>query len=190
MGFHSHLENPAGVLVHRATRPLRGSVSCGSGWSVPCVSIQLTLSQFTRREGPFTPRTRHARFIIMLATRNAYRAHRHGSESHGNSRDVTSRSHDARGATRPPSRAHLNRPSFDPSRIFTLFPLSQERKIGNARGNLIENLYPRRETLVRNPEVCPRPLSNGACSRAAPSREAQLGLLAQEWSRKLDFDRG
>ena len=40
----------AGVLVHRATRPLRGSVSCGSGWPVPCVeaiglSIQLTLSQ-------------------------------------------------------------------------------------------------------------------------------------------------
>ena len=33
------------VLVHRVTRPLRGSVSCGSGWSVPCVSIQLTLSQ-------------------------------------------------------------------------------------------------------------------------------------------------
>ena len=31
-----------GVLVHRVTRPLRGSVSCGSGWSVPCVSIQLT----------------------------------------------------------------------------------------------------------------------------------------------------
>ena len=30
-----------GVLVHRVTRPLRGSVSCGSGWSVPCVSIQL-----------------------------------------------------------------------------------------------------------------------------------------------------
>ena len=37
----------AGVLVHRATRPLRGSVSCGSGWSVPCVSIQLTLSQLS-----------------------------------------------------------------------------------------------------------------------------------------------
>ena len=36
-----------GVLVHRVTRPLRGSVSCGSGWSVPCVSIQLTLSQLT-----------------------------------------------------------------------------------------------------------------------------------------------
>ena len=34
-----------GVLVHRVTRPLRGSVSGGSGWSVPCVSIQLTLSQ-------------------------------------------------------------------------------------------------------------------------------------------------
>ena len=34
-----------GVLIHRVTRPLRGSVSCGSGWSVPCVSIQLTLSQ-------------------------------------------------------------------------------------------------------------------------------------------------
>ena len=36
-----------GVLhvVHRVARPLRGSVSCGSGWSVPCVSIQLTLSQ-------------------------------------------------------------------------------------------------------------------------------------------------
>ena len=34
-----------GVLGHRVTRPLRGSVSCGSGWSVPCVSIQLTLSQ-------------------------------------------------------------------------------------------------------------------------------------------------
>ena len=33
------------LLVHRVTRPLRGSVSCGSGWSVPCVSIQLTLSQ-------------------------------------------------------------------------------------------------------------------------------------------------
>ena len=33
--------------MHRATRPLRGSVSCGNGWSVhvPCVSIQLTLSQ-------------------------------------------------------------------------------------------------------------------------------------------------
>ena len=40
------LENPvAGVLhvVHRAARTLRGSVSCGtgSGWSEPCVSIQL-----------------------------------------------------------------------------------------------------------------------------------------------------
>ena len=34
-----------GVLVHRVARPLRGSVSCGSGWSVPCVSIQLSLSQ-------------------------------------------------------------------------------------------------------------------------------------------------
>jgi hypothetical protein len=34
-------------IVHRVTRPLRGSVSCDSGWSVPvpCVSIQLTLSQ-------------------------------------------------------------------------------------------------------------------------------------------------
>ena len=41
-----------GVLVHRAARPLRGSVSCGSGWSVPCVSIQLTLSQTT---GPVQP---------------------------------------------------------------------------------------------------------------------------------------
>ena len=40
------LENPhRGVLVHRVTRPLRGSVSCGSGWSVPYVSIQLTLAQ-------------------------------------------------------------------------------------------------------------------------------------------------
>ena len=29
----------------RHKRPLRGSVSCGSGWSVPCLSIQLTLSQ-------------------------------------------------------------------------------------------------------------------------------------------------
>jgi hypothetical protein len=37
----------AGVIVHRATRPLRGSVLRCSGWSVPvpCVSIQLTLSQ-------------------------------------------------------------------------------------------------------------------------------------------------
>ena len=34
------------VLVYRAKRPLRGSVSCGSGWSVPRVSIQLTLSQY------------------------------------------------------------------------------------------------------------------------------------------------
>ena len=25
----------AGVLVHRAARPLRGSVSCGRGWSIP-----------------------------------------------------------------------------------------------------------------------------------------------------------
>jgi hypothetical protein len=33
----------AGVLVHRATRPLRGSVPCGSGWSVPCVSIPFML---------------------------------------------------------------------------------------------------------------------------------------------------
>ena len=46
------------MLVHRVTRPLlplRGSVSCGSGWSVPCVSIQLTLSQ----QAPFhaAPRT-------------------------------------------------------------------------------------------------------------------------------------
>ena len=38
-----------GVLVHRVTRPLRGSVSCGSGWSEPCVSIQLTLSQKSER---------------------------------------------------------------------------------------------------------------------------------------------
>ena len=37
-----------GVLVHRVPRPLRGSVSWGSGWSVPCVSIQLTLSQQSR----------------------------------------------------------------------------------------------------------------------------------------------
>ena len=36
-----------GVLVHRVTRPLRGSVSCGSGWSVPCVSIQLTPSKLS-----------------------------------------------------------------------------------------------------------------------------------------------
>ena len=41
-----------GVLVHRVTRPLRGSVSCGSGWSVPCVSIQLTLSQFKSNTRP------------------------------------------------------------------------------------------------------------------------------------------
>ena len=27
------------MLVHRVARPLRGSVSCGSGWSVPCVSV-------------------------------------------------------------------------------------------------------------------------------------------------------
>ena len=44
--FFSHILT--GVLVHRVTRPLRGSVSCGSGWSVqyctvPCVSIQLTV---------------------------------------------------------------------------------------------------------------------------------------------------
>ncbi len=34
----------------------------------------------TKREGR-TPRTRHSRFIHMLATCNVYRAHRHGSES-------------------------------------------------------------------------------------------------------------
>jgi len=34
----------------------------------------------TKREGR-TPRTRHSRFILMLATCNMYRAHRHGSES-------------------------------------------------------------------------------------------------------------
>ena len=39
-----------GVLVHRVTRPLRGSVSCGSGWSVPRVSIQLTHSAEERRK--------------------------------------------------------------------------------------------------------------------------------------------
>ena len=35
------------VVNLKVTRPLRGSVSCGSGWSVHvfCVSIQLTLSQ-------------------------------------------------------------------------------------------------------------------------------------------------
>ena len=33
------LKIPAGVLVHRATRPLRGSVSCGSGWSVHLVCV-------------------------------------------------------------------------------------------------------------------------------------------------------
>ena len=49
-----------GVLVHRVTRPLRGSVSCGSGWSVPCVSIQLTLSQNSKPlEGPRTPLQRY-----------------------------------------------------------------------------------------------------------------------------------
>ena len=32
-------------------RSLRGSVSCGSGWSVPCVSIQLTLSQRASKGG-------------------------------------------------------------------------------------------------------------------------------------------
>ena len=28
-----------GLLVHRVTRPLRGSVSCGSGWSVPLTGM-------------------------------------------------------------------------------------------------------------------------------------------------------
>jgi hypothetical protein len=37
-------------------------------------------NQLTKREGR-TPRTRHSRFILMLATCNVYRAHRHGSES-------------------------------------------------------------------------------------------------------------
>ena len=37
--------DPFSSFLHRVTRPLRGSVSCGSGCSVPCVSIQLTLSQ-------------------------------------------------------------------------------------------------------------------------------------------------
>ena len=43
-----------GVLVHRVPRPLRGSVSWGSGWSVPCVSIQLTLSQSVASEYSLT----------------------------------------------------------------------------------------------------------------------------------------
>jgi hypothetical protein len=47
----------AGVLVHRATRPLRGSVLRGSGWSVPCVSIQLTLSQHFQLSSRNIPRT-------------------------------------------------------------------------------------------------------------------------------------
>ena len=43
-----------GVLVHRVTRPLRGSVSCGSGWSVsPCVSIQLPLGSTLKHEGRY-----------------------------------------------------------------------------------------------------------------------------------------
>ena len=48
---HSHSCQFTGVLVHRVTRPLRGSVSCGTGWSVPCVSIQLTLAQLSHSAG-------------------------------------------------------------------------------------------------------------------------------------------
>ena len=47
----SQLSQFTGVLVHRVTRPLRGSVSCGTGWSVPCVSIQLTLAQLSHSAG-------------------------------------------------------------------------------------------------------------------------------------------
>ena len=48
-----------GVLVHRVARPLRGSVSCGSGWSVPCVSIQLTHAQnFSNRNSSLVMITR------------------------------------------------------------------------------------------------------------------------------------
>ena len=60
------LENPHRCvirIVHRVTRPLRGSVSCGSGWSVPCVSIQLTLSQqslATVNRHKMRSETRHA----------------------------------------------------------------------------------------------------------------------------------
>ena len=45
--FHAPLfsNSKAGTKPLRNSRPLRGSVSCGRGWSVPCVSIQLTLSQ-------------------------------------------------------------------------------------------------------------------------------------------------
>ena len=36
-------------VVELTFSQMRGSVSCGSGWSVPCVSIQLTLSQMRTR---------------------------------------------------------------------------------------------------------------------------------------------
>ena len=63
----------AGVLVHRAARPLRGSVSCGSGWSVPCVSIQLTLSQQTRSiNRTFSPnQSREQRAIVLAQLTNS-----------------------------------------------------------------------------------------------------------------------
>ena len=59
-----------GVLVHRVTRPLRGSVSCGSGWSVPCVTTQDSLGRSvvfcdahlypTHHRGAFAVRTQAA----------------------------------------------------------------------------------------------------------------------------------
>ena len=38
-GWGGSLKILDGVLVHRATRPLRGTVSCGSGWSVHLVCV-------------------------------------------------------------------------------------------------------------------------------------------------------
>ena len=41
LGMRSRVSFLADLLANDG-----GSVSCGSGWSVPCVSIQLTLSQY------------------------------------------------------------------------------------------------------------------------------------------------
>ena len=52
------------TFIHNTPGCVCDIISSGSGWSVPCVSIQLTLSQHAKghtKHKTFTPRTHHTR---------------------------------------------------------------------------------------------------------------------------------
>ena len=68
----------AGGLCHSSfTFIVKGSVESTHTF----IHSQHTNTQTVTPSKNFTPRTHHTRFILMLATCDAYRAHRHGSES-------------------------------------------------------------------------------------------------------------